>query len=92
MPPTGSSVKVTISSHFVDPGSHSCGVTASACPGPVGSSGFSAEVYRAVGHRSHHQPHRPVALHPGRPEVRSPLGNCRSVSYSAVESWVSLYL
>lgn len=83
----------TISSQFVDPGCHSSGLNASACPGAVGSRGASAEVHRAAGHCSHHQPHRTVPLHPGRAEVRSSLGNCCSVSYCWIiwnfESWVS---
>ncbi len=72
---------LTSSSLFVDPGGHSSGLNASACSGIVGSRGASAEVHRAAGHCSHHQPHRTVALHPGRAEVRSPLGNCGFVSY-----------
>lgn len=71
---------VPLSMLATDPGSHPGLLSAPACPGSFWAGGLCAEIHWPPGHRSHHQPHRPVAVHWSWKEVGRSLGNSRSVS------------
>lgn len=63
-----------------DPGSHPGVLSAPAPDGFFWAGGPRAQIHRAAGHRTHHQPHRPLAVHRGWKEVWDSLGNSGSVS------------